>query len=258
MKVLLFISCAFAVASASYAPLYHHQAVLGLDGHPVETPEVQHARAAHYAAHAEALARVGHGIPYGPAAHYGIVPGAVSLDGRPLDTPVVAAAKLQHYHDYAVAAAKNGVAVGHGLVLGHVAGVHPIDTPEVQHAKAAHFAAHAEASARAHGLVHLRRRRGIYAYPQHIPLIDARGVPVDTPAVQAARAHHLAAHAEASLKSGHLAYVPYHDVSPVVYAAPHHFGAVLGLDGHPVDTPEVQHAKAAHFAAHAAAHHHLY
>lgn len=126
----MFVTLAVAAASAGYAPYYHHQAVIGPDGHPVETPEVQHAKAAHYAAHIEARSRV-HGVPYAPA-HYSIVPGAISHDGRPLDTPEVAAAKLQHYHDYAVAAQRNAVPAGHGY-LGHyaVGSPYPIDTPEV-------------------------------------------------------------------------------------------------------------------------------
>ncbi|KAL3267827.1 hypothetical protein HHI36_006960 [Cryptolaemus montrouzieri] len=243
MKVLLFVSCALAVASAGYSPYYH--AVIGPDGHPVETPEVQHAKAAHYVAHAQALTRVAHGVPYVPVAHYGIVPGAISHDGRPLDTPEVAAAKLKHYQDYAIAAHRNSVPAGHGLVLGHVAlaGPHPIDTPEVQLAKAAHFAAHAQASARAHG--HYRRRRGIFAYPQHIPVIDAKGVPVETPEVQAAKAFHLAKHAEVSARSGHLSYVPQ------VYSPSYPASLpVVSHNGVPLDTPEVAVAKAHHFAAH--------
>ncbi|XP_044755186.1 uncharacterized protein LOC123314130 [Coccinella septempunctata] len=272
MKIFLFISCALAVASAS---------VLGPDGHPVETPEVQHARAAHYAAHAKALGHLGYGIP---VAHYGVVPGVVSLDGRPLDTPEVAAAKIQHYHDYAVAAQRNAVPVGHALVYNHpvatghlgVLGAHPIDTPEVQHAKAAHFAAHAEAAARAHGLVHYRRRRSIVAYPQHVPVIDHNGVPVETPEVQAAKAFHLAKHAEVAARSGHYLQAPvnvyaavhapqpiayYNSVSPLAGLALspryvyNHAAVVVGPDGHLVDTPEVQQARAEHLAAHAGAHH---
>lgn len=244
MRALLFVSFVVAAASAGYAPYYHGQAVIGPDGHPVETPEVQHAKAAHFASHIEARSRV-HAVPYVPTAHYGIAPG-ISHDGRPLDTPEVAAAKIQHYHDYAVAAQRNAVPAGHGI-LGHyaVGSPYPIDTPEVQHAKAAHFAAHAQAAARAHGLVHYRRRRGIYAYPQHIPVIDHNGVPVETPEVQAAKAFHLAKHAEASARSGHYAYAP--QVHSIGYPASL---PIIAHNGVPLDTPEVAAAKAHHFAAH--------
>lgn len=126
----------------------------------------------------------------------------------------------------------------------------PLDTAEVAHAKAAHFAAHAEASARnahAGGWHHYRRRRSLYAapwaYAQHIPVIGPNGVPIDTPEVQHARASHLAAHASAG---SHVA-----AVAPWSYAA--HVPAVITHNGLPLDTPEVAHAKAAHVAAYNAA-----
>lgn len=43
--------------------------------------------------------------------------------------------------------------------------------------------------------------------------------------------------------------------SPSYYAYGYPYTAPIGPDGNVVDTPEVAAAKAAHFAAHAAAHH---
>ncbi|XP_044271490.1 cuticle protein 18.7-like [Tribolium madens] len=231
MKVLILVSCVLAAATAQYHPLIYpqHIPVLDHNGVPVEPAANQLARAAHYAAHAEAQARTGHYPIYAASG--------------PIDTPEVAAARAQHFADYAVAAQRNGVIV---------------DTPEVQLAKAAHFAAHAAARS---GL-HLRKRRALYHYgvPVNTPEVQAataahlaahaavRGVPLDTPEVQAAKAQHFQAHAEALHRTG------------VVGVAPFYYGgfyphAVIGHDGQPVETPEVQLAKAAHFAAHAAARH---
>lgn len=228
MKVLILISAVLAAAQATwapygYAPWAQHVPIIGPGGVPVETPEVQHAKSAHFAAHAAARSGLAHhGViapVIAPAGVYGLgVHGAL-----PLDTPEVAAAKVKHYHDYAIAAQRNGVAVAPLIAPGLAAG-HPVDTPEVQLAKAAHFAAHAAARS---GL-HYRRRRSL--------------VPLDTPEVQAAKAAHFAAHA-AARSGAHL---------PLVYGHLQPWAAI-GPDGHPIETPEVQHAKSAHFAAHAEA-----
>nr|CAH7746162.1 unnamed protein product [Callosobruchus chinensis] len=115
-----------------------------------------------------------------------------------------------------------------------------------------------------------------YAAFQHVPVITPHGVPVETPEVQIAKINHLAAHAQVQLGAGHHHGVPadtpevaaaklahlqtvaakragYH-VAPI--AAASHVAPLVAA-GHPIDTPEVQVAKAAHFAAHAAAHGHL-
>lgn len=194
-----------------------HIPVIGPHGVPVDTPEVQHARAAHFAAHAEASARSGHDHGYGYGGY--AVAGPVAYASHGYEVPQIG---------------PNGV---------------PLDTAEVAHAKAAHFAAHAEAASRsAHhggGWHHYRKRRSLYAnpwaYAQHIPVIGPHGVPVDTPEVQHARAEHLAAHAKAGS----------HLVAPWSYAA--HAPAIITHNGLPLDTPEVAHAKAAHYAAYNAA-----
>ncbi|XP_058448134.1 histidine-rich protein PFHRP-II-like [Malaya genurostris] len=114
----------------------------------------------------------------------------------------------------------------------------PIETPEVQAAKAAHFAAHAEARARLH-------KRSIYAAPWN-------HVPVDTPEVSAAKSAHFAAHAAA--KSGYgpvapVAHWDHHELAQKPWHGPIHIPVIH--KGVPVETPEVQHAKLAHAAAHA-------
>ncbi|KAF5274011.1 hypothetical protein FQA39_LY01126 [Lamprigera yunnana] len=259
----LVLCLAFAAASAtypySYAHLYgQHIPVIDHNGVPVDTPEVQIAKAAHFTAHAAAHHGV-HGIAHvaAPWAHHAGLHHypLIDVEGRPLDTPEVEHAKAAHFHAYHEAAARNGHAYAAPYAVAAHVGI--ADTPEVQVAKAEHFAAHAKARAE-HG--HYRKRRGVvnfYPYGQHIPVIDHNGVPLDTPEVQAAKAEHFAAHAKIAtshpvVASAHLA----HPVFP--YAAPyHHYPIhipVLTPQGVPVDTVEVQHEKAKHFAAHAEAH----
>ncbi|KAG5896452.1 hypothetical protein JTB14_002594 [Gonioctena quinquepunctata] len=251
MKFLVLISCALSVAQAGFASPYYYNTLILPNGAPLDTPEVQLAKAAHFEAHAKAR----YGAPVlAPLFHYGQ---PLAYNALPLDTPEVAAAKAQHFHDYAVAAQRNGVHVAASpLALGH-----PVDTHEVQVAKAAHFAAHAEAAARAHG-AHYRRRRD--AYPLHYPVIDHNGVPVETPEVQAAKAHHFAEFARVASRSdsyvaapaasvGYYAHPqPVDNFAPAYYRGPGGPPAQLGPDGQPIETHEVQAAKAAHFAAHAA------
>ncbi|XP_021695063.1 histidine-rich protein PFHRP-II-like [Aedes aegypti] len=137
----------------------------------------------------------------------------------------------------------------------------PADTPEVAAAKAAHFAAHAHVAAHAapagphwdHHDAPAQKWHG----PIHIPQIH-NGVPVETPEVQHAKAFHAAAYAKVSAYPHH-APAPHH--APVAHAPAHHgAGAWHGPqhvpvihNGVPVETPEVQHAKAAHLNALASA-----
>lgn len=220
------MSCAFAISHAGYLGYYQPQAVIGHDGHPVETPDVQIAKAGHFAAHAKAR----QGVAYAPYVHYGV------HNALPADTPEVAAAKLQHYHDFAVAAQRNGVHVPHVAAGSH----YPVDTPEVSAAKAAHFAAHAAAR----GHAHYRRRRAA-PYPFHYPVIDHNGVPVETPEVQAAKAHHYSEYQRTLARPGQ----NIQDPLEYQYASSPQYSPALGHNGAPVDTPEVQAARANHFAA---------
>lgn len=126
----------------------------------------------------------------------------------------------------------------------------PADTPEVAAAKAAHFAAHAAGNHWDHHEAPVQKWHG----PIHIPVIH-KGVPVETPEVQHAKAFHAAAFAKVAAYN-HYAPEPYHA------SVDHHDGGAwhgaqyvpVIHNGVPVDTPEVQHAKAAHLNALASAH----
>merc|ERR1712062_668106 len=77
--------------------------------------------------------------------------------------------------------------------------------------------------------------------------------PAKTPEVQAAEAAHFAAKGAYAYAPGFYGYNGYYNgYYPGVYGAYHHGGLIAYANGAvaPVDTPEVQAAKAAHFAAH--------
>uniref|UniRef100_A0A182Q2D2 Uncharacterized protein n=1 Tax=Anopheles farauti TaxID=69004 RepID=A0A182Q2D2_9DIPT len=205
----------------AYAPV-----VLGHNGAPIETPEVQAAKAAHFAAHAAAKARLHKRSLYAPWTYAAAAPVVLGHNGVPLDTPEVAHAKAEH-------AAAHAKALGYAHPAGPVA-----DTPEVAHAKAAHAAAHAAARANHHhGVAPAVPVSHAHSYyPQHIPVIK-NGVPVETPEVQHAKAAHFAAVAKAGGYAPAHAHAYYPQHIPVIH------------NGVPVETPEVQHAKAAHYVA---------
>lgn len=206
-----------------------HSPVALHNGVPVDTPEVQFAKAAHFAAHA--AARSGHHLYkrslYGGPWAYGPQHMPVIINGVPVETPEVQHAKAAHF-------------AAHAEVRGHLpSNGAPVDTPEVQHAKAIHYAAHSAA------------RSGISqsSQPYHVPVIH-NGVPVDTPEVQHARSAHFSALAEASARSGS---PPGPHYAPSYNHGPIHIPVIQ--NGVPVDTPEVQHARVAHLNALAAASH---
>ncbi|XP_026479746.1 cuticle protein 18.7-like [Ctenocephalides felis] len=247
--------------------LYHGpHAAIGHDGHPIETPEVQAAKHAHFKAHAEAAA----------AAHYG-------PHQYQAYAPHYAGAGFGGHYQHAVALSAHGT---------------PVETPEVQAAKHAHLQAHAEAAAQhsygGHGA--WRRKRDLYGaghggyggalgFQSHVvhtggyggghggyyhgpqAVIGPHGQPLETPEVVAAKHAHFAAHAEVkanlhAASAGH-AYGgggfggAYHGGYLAAGAGGHyggyHGGAVIGPHGTPLETPEVVAAKHAHFAAHAEA-----
>jgi Insect cuticle protein len=148
-------------------------------------------------------------------------------------------------------------------------------TYEVLAAEQKHFAAHAEANARAHH----HYKRSIY---EHAPAYNYKsyeaapapvnGVPVDTAEVQHAKANHFALVSAAKAKIGHSGHysapAPAYNHGPSHYSAPapayNHYAAPAynyksyepapaPVNGVPVDTAEVEHAKAIHFAAYSAA-----
>lgn len=211
---------AVAPAYGHYAApwAYAHPVVLGHNGAPLETPEVQAAKAAHFAAHAEAKARLHRRSIY-----------AAPWNHVPAETPEVAAAKAAHLAAHAK--------IGYGPV-----------------APASHWDHHEEPVKKWHG-------------PIHIPVIH-KGVPVETPEVQHAKAAHAAAYAKL-----HGGYAPAHEHHEAPVVQEHHHASAYGPwhgpihipvihKGVPVETPEVQHAKAAHYnalavaSAHAGPHEH--
>ncbi|XP_046742500.1 uncharacterized protein LOC124409124 [Diprion similis] len=186
---------------------------------------------------------------------YGYHAGApLGHDGRVVDTPEVAHAKAAHLAAHAHEAAKTA-GYGHG-VHGWAAPVaHAWGAPAYGNAygyAAAPLAGAWAAPALAYG--------GHYA---HGAPLGHDGRVVDTPEVAHAKAAHLAAHAQEAAKTVSHGYGVHGWAAPVglAYAAPavyghgygHGHAAPIGHDGRVVDTPEVAHAKAAHFAAHAEA-----
>jgi hypothetical protein len=291
------------------------------NGVPVDTPEVQHARAAHYAAIAKAG---GHSTGHESYAHdyshdehhdlrydgkYGYHYPTIK-NGVPVDTPEVQHARAEHFAKVAAAPVSHGPE-DDGQYKGdhddgHYEGHHeehhdqkydgkygyhyptikngvPVDTPEVQHARAAHLAKVAAAPQHYDYHHHAKRSADFYdgKYGYHYPTIK-NGVPVEPVEVQHARAAHLAKvgthsgdnyahdyshHAHADVKyDGKYGYhyptikngVPV-EPEAVQHARAEHLAKVAHSGAHHgvvYDTPEVQHAKAQHYAAVAAAYAH--
>ncbi|GJQ71825.1 hypothetical protein Trydic_g11507 [Trypoxylus dichotomus] len=215
---------------------------IGNNGEPLDTPEVNAAKANHFAAYSQQHAALGQALAQAQPAGQG---GYGGHGG--------------HYRK------RRSIYGGYGAYPQHVPQIAangvPLDTPEVQHAKAAHLAAVAAASARVgaaggaaggayddgsydgrydNGAYDGRYDNGAYdgryddgsydgrydgaydgrydggygygggawAGPIHIPVINANGVPVEPAAVQQARAAHLAAVGDAAARSGpgHIGY----------------------------------------------------
>jgi hypothetical protein len=184
---------------------------------PVDEPAVAAARADHLASHG--IAYAGHAAAaYGvaPAAAYAAVPAAVghpavyngplhypTLVGHPngavvpADEPAVAAARADHLASHGVAYAHAPAAYAPAALVAHPNGaVVPADEPAVVAARADHLAAHGAAYAAyapAAGYAHAAYAGGYYGGLVGHP--NGAVVPVDEPAVQAARAEHFAAKA---------------------------------------------------------------
>lgn len=189
-------------------------------------------------------------VKYVADAHHGFqIVAATNLPKGPEAIHAVAP-----YHAAPVVAYHAAPAVSHwgipAYAHAHGAPVPVQKTHEVIAAEQAHFAAHAEAKAR----LHYHHKRSAYGYAP----APVHGVPQDTHEVQHAKAAHFAAVAEAKSKigyGGHYAAAPAYHHGPAHYvAAPayNHYAhqpAPAPIHGVPQDTHEVQHAKAAHFAA---------
>lgn len=180
-----------AVAEAKARLHHHHKRSVG----PVDTPEVQHEKQIHFAAHQRAL----QGLPANPILYH---PQLAHQQPAPAAhyAPV-------HYNKYAYEPAPapvNGV---------------PQDTAEVAHAKSAHLAlvAHAKAhaapahyapapayhAAPAHYAPAPSKHYAPYTGPLHYPVINHAGVPEETPEVKAEKAKHFSLVAEAQSHQGH-------------------------------------------------------
>ncbi|KAJ8687681.1 hypothetical protein QAD02_023475 [Eretmocerus hayati] len=141
---VIFSTLAVAVFAA---PGYHHEpdvhsfqpyhgpyAPLAHDGRVVDTPEVAHAKAAHFHAYHEELSKTAHGYGHAPAieehghhepVHHAVIhhepehhlyhgpPAPLAHDGRVVDTPEVAHAKAAHFHAYAEELSKAAHAPAH-------------------------------------------------------------------------------------------------------------------------------------------------
>ncbi|XP_014249866.1 extensin-3-like [Cimex lectularius] len=276
MKRLVLL-CALSLASASQ---YFIPAPLNHDGTVADTHEVALLKHKHLAE----LEKAGGAVVYAP--HYGdehyeeakweenLVqkpydfghvepryhgpPAPLNHDGTVEETPEVKHAKVYHFAEHAKAL--NRLHYSHTPMNNHYEEVSyhsplsyahyapqldyryhgppaPLnhdgtvaETPEVKHAKAAHFAAHA--AIKSH-------------YPVHVFLAD-------TPEVEHAKAQHYTAYHKVLHRGRRSPYQTFeHEVvSDHKYHGP---PAPLKHDGTVDDTPEVKHAKAVHFAAHAKA-----
>jgi hypothetical protein len=185
---------------------------------PLDTPEVAAAKAAHFAAHAEARSRGKRQVPVDTpevqlekqihfAAHQR------ALAGQPAN-PILYHPQLAHntpahnnYH-YQQPQAYHGPQHIPTIVNGV-----PDETPEVKHAKAFHLAKLQEAQAKSVSSGHYDDGQyreqynhapavSHYQGPYHVPTI-INGVPDETPEVKHARAFHLAKLQEAQAKAGH-------------------------------------------------------
>ncbi|CAG9798427.1 unnamed protein product [Chironomus riparius] len=183
----------FAAHAEAKARLHHHHKRSAYG--PVDTPEVQHEKALHFAAHQRAL----QGLPANPLVYH---PELAWKDNHHA-APIVSA----HYNHYAHEAAPlpvNGV---------------PVDTAEVQHAKAVHFSLVADAKSKlSHSGAHYApahyapvhyaqahdewKSQNVYTGPYHYPTIH-NGVPVETPEVKHEKAKHFALVAEAKAQQSH-------------------------------------------------------
>ncbi len=205
------MSLAAAAPSGFYGLVAHPNGAVV----PVDEPAVAAARADHlashgvaYAGHAAAAygatayaavpAAVGHPAVYNGPLHYPTLVGHPNGAVVPADEPAVAAARADHLASHGVAyAAHGGAAYAPAALVAHPNGaVVPADEPAVVAARADHLAAHGAAYAAyaPAGYAHAAAYAGGY-YGGLVGHPNGAVVPVDEPAVQAARAEHFAAKA---------------------------------------------------------------
>ncbi len=246
------------VAPAVVAAVPHAPVVLEAPTVPQETPEVVAAKVAHFAAHAQARAHA-HSLYKRSIYSYAPAP-VITPSGHLADTPEVAAAKAAHFAEHAkrgnyhlaqyAAAPSYYTPQAYYTPYAHnpaiAPSLYPADTPEVAVAKAAHFAAKARVSGHFNAIP--------VSHGAPYPYVTPDGHPIDTPEVAAAKAAHLHEHAATAARNAAIAatHVPHAYPTYAPYTASYHATPVVQPDGHLADTPEVAHAKAAHFAEYAA------
>lgn len=231
-------SCILAIVSVGYGQYQHqhqqpqHIPVLDPHGFQVDTPEVAHAKAAHFAAYAEANSRSGQQRGY--EGQYN--------DGQYHDGQYNGQYNGQHNGLYSAPAAHAApVAYAGQQQAAYIPSFdqngYQVDTPEVAHAKAAHLAELAKVKPQEHGASYAPATPYTHVAPAHYN--------------HAAPAHY--SH-PAPVHYSHPAPASYSHVAPTQYshAAPLAYGhQAAAHNGAPLDTPEVAQAKAAHAAAHA-------
>ncbi|XP_044738278.1 uncharacterized protein LOC123299917 [Chrysoperla carnea] len=232
----------------------------------------------------------------------------IDSNGVPVEPLVNQAARVQHAQLRAAAQIRNGDAALLGAPLA-LAGAHgiaapaplalaahgaiygaplldansvPIEPLANQIVRAQNVAAHVNANIRTgdlHGVLGRKKRSllaapwaaAAWAAPQHLPIIDSNGVPVEPLVNQAARVQHAQLRAAAQIRNGDVALLG----APALALGGHGLAlgapaaiaaagplAVAGIPAlasisHagrvPIDTPDVAAVRAAHFAAHARA-----
>lgn len=192
---MIILAATLCLAQASFYAGAPAHIQLSPDGkYVLDTPEVAHAKAAHYAAHAQASTSHGAWAPsagylgggYAAGAHYGAPaagllkygPAPLAHDGRVVDTPEVAHLKAAHIAAHAAAHA----GAAHGA-LAHAGAYAPLAYAAAPLAHGAGYAA----------------GYGKWTGPQaNIQLSHDGQYVIDTPEVQHARASHLAQYAAAA------------------------------------------------------------
>ena len=191
---------AACVAAASAQGFFGLQSLPNGAVVPIDEPAVQAARADHFAAKGVVAGPAVYGAGYGYNAGYGYANGFYGLQSFPngavvpVDEPAVAAARADHF------AAKGAVASYAAAPVAYAA------APAVAAAPVAAYSGYAPAYGYA-GPLNLNFQ--LIAHP------NGAVVPVDEPAVAAARADHLAAKGHAYAAAAPVAYA----ASPVAYAA---------------------------------------
>jgi len=234
MKFLVVLVCALAAASASHvaSPIvyaahhsYHgpqHLPIIDHEGVPVDTADVQIAKAAHLSQKVHVAARNGDLAVHAPVvAHSAVVAAHAAPVVAAYAAPAVAHSAVVSAHAAPVVAAHTAYTAGlvspHGFVDAYHGGLaHSAYAHHGHGLVDAHHGVVAHSAYSHHGLVY-RKRRGVFAGPvayhayhgyhgaQHLPLINHEGVPVDTADVQHARAAHLSQKVHVAARNGDLA-----------------------------------------------------